>query len=74
MVQKIELLLQVFSGQRRVRLKMDRHPRTNEGTTLHTEVDGRHKEYHIDNSQGFDIEIYEDPDDPDESILSVKQE
>ena len=72
MVPKIDFWLEYFSGEKRLRVKLDRDPKSDRATKLHTEVDGHHEEFDIKNSHGFDIEIYEDPNDPGRYKLRVE--
>ena len=74
LVPKIELFFQFLSAERRLRVKLDKDPQTARVTKLHAEVDGHHEEFDLRNSQGFDIEIYEDPKNRGQFKLSVKQE
>ena len=71
-VPKIEFWLQFLSAEKRLRVKHDKDERTGRATKIHTEVDGHHEEFDIQNSKGFDIEIYEDPNSPGRLKVTVK--
>ena len=68
---KIKMLLQFYRGERRIRVKLDKHPQSLIVTELSTEIDGHREGFQIENKKGFDVEISEDPKHPGGFKLSV---